>query len=145
MSEEIIKEIYASIEIESKQNNFDWRILRVNTLIDLILVSLANYMKVRDRNTLIEICTLSIKCIHNLEKGNLDLNHSLKLEINSDEKKKILSKIKNILNELKKHTFNKTTHLADNRNYLKILRNYDYSEVLKENLFDLINNTIYEY
>jgi len=124
---------------ETIVTNASWRILRIDTLIDLTLLELYKYLKTSDEKIISKIIQYTIMIKYNLEYGILNVEDYFKLGMSTTEIESINTKLKAISIKTENEvSLTKSTALFNEYNYLRQLKNYDYHNVIIDTMNSIL-------
>ncbi len=130
---------YKEFRDETVDTNGSWRILRIDTLIDLTLLELYRYLKTGDEVIIPKIIKYTIMIRYNLEFGILNVEEYFKTGISTSEIENIISKSKAISIKTENDVpLTKSTTLFNESNYLRQLKHYDYQNVIIDTMHSIL-------
>lgn len=121
--------------IDSRQ--YEWRIMRVSSLIDLIIVQIGSYCHSNDSMHLQELPSLAVKCLFNFRYGVVDPEVLFSSRARNRDQPKIKERLLEILAEIEEYKSVNKSSLYEIMSYLRQVRELDYSNVIEENLMDI--------
>jgi len=124
---------------ETIDTNGSWRILRIDTLIDLTLLELHRYLKTGHEEIIPKIIKYTIMIKYNLKFGILNVEEYFKTGISTAEIENINSKSKAAIIKTENEVpLIKSTTLFNEYNYLRQLKHYDYQNVIIDTMHSIL-------
>ena len=130
---------FKELKDETIDTNGSWRILRIDTLIDLTLLELHRYLKTSDKEIIPKIIKYTVMIKYNLEFGIFNVEDYFKTGISNADIENIISKRKAISIETENEApLTTSTTLFNEYNYLKQLKHYDYQNVIMDTMHSIL-------